>query len=117
MADMPLCMGNHANRSRRLCPVPQARRWMEDPVSESRMTDVTVVFLDGTFSSTAVGPMEVFRITGTLWNALTGIRPAPRFRVTTASADGRAVRCEGPIRIQPDAALSDIRKTDLIFLP
>ena len=25
------------------------------------MTDVTVLFLDGTFSSTAIGPMEVFR--------------------------------------------------------
>ena len=33
------------------------------------MTDVTVMFLDGTFSSTAVGPMEVFRHAGTLWNS------------------------------------------------
>jgi len=81
------------------------------------MTDVTVVFLDGTFSSTATGPLEVFRHTGTLWNFLTGSPGAPRFRVTTASADGRAVRCDGTVRIQPDAALSDIRKTDLIFIP
>ena len=81
------------------------------------MTDVTILFLDGTFSSTAAGPMEVFHHAGALWNHLTGSRPAPRFRVTTASVNGRAVRCDGPIQITPDAALNDIRKTDLIFIP
>jgi transcriptional regulator GlxA family with amidase domain len=81
------------------------------------MIDVTVLLLDGTFSSTAVGPMEVFHHAGTLWNFLTGTRGAPHFRVTTASADGRAVRCDGPVRIQPDAALSQVRKADLIFVP
>ena len=84
---------------------------------ETVMTDVTILLLDGTFSSTAVGPMEVFRHAGTLWNFLTGTRPVPRFRVTMASADGRAVRCDGPVSIRPDAALKAIRKTDLIFVP
>src|SRR5262252_4990148 len=82
-----------------------------------RVTEVTVLFLDETFSSTAAGPMEVFRHAGTLWNFLTGTPQVPRFRVTTASIDGRAVRCEGSIRIQPDTALTSIRKTDLIFIP
>ncbi len=81
------------------------------------MTEVTVLFLDETFSSTAIGPMEVFRHAGTLWNFLTGKRQVRRFRVTTASVDGHAVRCDGPIDIQPMAALKDIRGTDLIFIP
>ncbi len=81
------------------------------------MTDVTILFLDGTFSSTAIGPMEVFRHAGTLWGFLTGTRQLPHFRVTTASVDGRAVRCDGPIMIQPDVAITAIRKTDLIFIP
>jgi transcriptional regulator GlxA family with amidase domain len=81
------------------------------------MTEVTILFLDGTFSSTAVGPMEVFRHAGTLWGSLTGTCQVPRFRVTTASVDGGAVRCDGPIQIQPDTALTSIRKTDLIFIP
>ena len=81
------------------------------------MIDVTVLFLDGTFSSTAVGPMEVFKHAGTLWNMLTGKRQVPRFNVTAASAGGRAVNCDGPIRITPDASFSDIRHTDLIFVP
>jgi transcriptional regulator GlxA family with amidase domain len=81
------------------------------------ITDVTVLFLDGTFSSTATGPMEVFRHTGSLWNNFTGSRPVPHFRVTTASADGRAVHCDGPIQIQPAVALKAIHKTELIFIP
>ncbi len=79
--------------------------------------DVTVVFLDQTFSSTAIGPMEVFRHAGALWNFLTGTQPSPRFRVTTASAAGRPVCCDGRIRIQPDKSLAEVRRADLIFIP
>jgi transcriptional regulator GlxA family with amidase domain len=81
------------------------------------MIEVTVLFLDETFSSTAIGPMEVFKHAGALWNYLTGAKADPRFHVTTASADGRAVRCDGPIYIQPDTAITNIRKTELIFIP
>ncbi|HWC15709.1 MAG TPA: DJ-1/PfpI family protein, partial [Terriglobales bacterium] len=81
------------------------------------VTDITVLFLEETFSSTATGPMEVFRNAGTLWNYLMGTPQVPRFRVTTASVDGGAVRCEGAILVQPDKALTSIRKTDLIFIP
>jgi transcriptional regulator GlxA family with amidase domain len=81
------------------------------------MKDVTVLLLDGTFASTATGPMEVFRYAGKLWNLLTGGRPEPRFRVTLASCDGRAVQCDGGIEIKPQLALKDIRNTDLIFVP
>jgi transcriptional regulator GlxA family with amidase domain len=81
------------------------------------MKEITVLLLDQMFSSTAIGPMEVFRHAGSLWNILTGSRCAPSFHVTTASADGRPVRCDGEIQIQPNAALEDVRKTDLIFVP
>jgi transcriptional regulator GlxA family with amidase domain len=81
------------------------------------MIEVTVCFLDETFSSTAIGPMEVFRHAGELWNVLTGARPDPPFRVTTASVGGRPVNCDGGLRIQPQAALTAIRKSDLIFIP
>ena len=81
------------------------------------MIDVTVLFLDETFSSTAIGPMEVFRHAGELWNVLTGKKPDPPFRVTTASVGGKPVNCDGGLRIQTQAALTDIRKSDLIFIP
>jgi len=81
------------------------------------MTEVTVLLLDGTFASTAIGPMEVFRHAGVLWSFLTQQRPAPRFRVTTASADGRPVCCDGHIDVRPQASIVAIRKTDLVFVP
>src|ERR1700758_1708286 len=81
------------------------------------MIDVTILFLAETFPSTAIGPMEVFLHAGKLWNELTGRQPVPRFRVTTASVDGGAIQCDGPVQLKPVAALKDIRKTDLIFIP
>src|SRR5215471_14077850 len=101
MADVPLYICDYANRR----------------FGGAHVIDVTVVFLDGMFSSTAIAPMEVFRQAGVLWNSLTGTRPVARFRVTTASVDGRPVRCEGSVNIQPQTALSAIRKTDLVFIP
>lgn len=81
------------------------------------MINVTVLFVDDTFASTALGPMEVFRHTGALWNSLTGTKPAPRFRVTTASVGGRPISANGGIQIRPAIALSEVRNTDLIFIP
>lgn len=81
------------------------------------MIDVTVLLLDQSFSSTAVGPMEVFRYAGWLWNHLTGKPERPRFNVTTASADGREVLCAGPLYIRPMTSIQKVRKTDLIFVP
>jgi transcriptional regulator GlxA family with amidase domain len=85
--------------------------------NEAPLIEVTVLVLDGTFASTAIGPLEVFRHAGSLWNDLTGKRPVPRFRVTTASVGGRPVCCDGPLYIRPVAALTAIRKTELIFIP
>lgn len=81
------------------------------------MEEITVLFLDQMFASTAIGPMEIFRHAGSLWNVLTGTQTTPRFRVTTASADGSPVSCDGRIQVQPEVALKDIGETDLIFVP
>jgi transcriptional regulator GlxA family with amidase domain len=80
--------------------------------------EIAVLLLDQMFSSTAIGPMEVFRHAGSLWNLLTGQQAAvPRFRVTTASADGKPVNCDGGIQIRPNISLRDVGKVDLIFIP
>jgi transcriptional regulator GlxA family with amidase domain len=81
------------------------------------LKEITVLLLDQMFSSTAIGPMEVFRHAGSLWNALTGVKVEPAFRVITATADGGAVTCDGGIRIAPNIALKNVGKTDLIFVP
>jgi len=41
------------------------------------MIEITVLLLDQMFSSTAIGPMEVFRHAGSLWNILIGTQLTP----------------------------------------
>ena len=81
------------------------------------MIDVTVLFLEGSHASTSVGPLEVFRSAGVLWNLLTHEATRPAFRVRSASITGRLVHPEGPYAIQPDEALKDVKRTDLVFVP
>ena len=81
------------------------------------MIDVTVLFLNGGYVSTAVNAIEIFRSAGVIWNALGNGSPAPKFRVTTASPGGKTVTPDGPMRLTPDRALDDIGRSDLIFVP
>jgi transcriptional regulator GlxA family with amidase domain len=81
------------------------------------MIDVTVLLLDGGFLSTAIGPMEVFRCAGVLWNVLHGEAPCPRFRITAASADGGPARPDSHVSLTGRCALSEVRATDLVWVP
>lgn len=86
--------------------------------SESAMYDVTVVLLDDGYASTALLPIEIFHSAGALWRELRGEAPEPRFRVTTASLDGRPVRSPyGGLTMTPECAIGDIARTDLIIIP
>ena len=81
------------------------------------MLDVTVLLVDDGYASTAIGAIEVFQAAGVLWEQLSGGTPEPRFRVTTASVDGRSTAPSSPVKITPRHAIADTRKTDLIFVP
>ena len=81
------------------------------------LIDVTVVILEGGYSSTAIGPIEVFHSAGRLWNSLRGEPLQPRFRVRTASVDGKPVRTVCSIGLQPELSIAGIRRTDIVILP
>lgn len=81
------------------------------------MFEVVIVLPEQTFPSTAIGPMDVFTHVGSLWNFCNGEPLQPRFRVTTASANGGLVKCEGPVQLSPTMAIKDVRKADIIFIP
>ncbi len=80
------------------------------------MIDVTVLLLDGGFLSTAIGPMEVFRSAGVLWNVFAGEAPCARFRVSVASADGGIARPDALVGVSGSSALSELRP-DLVWVP
>jgi transcriptional regulator GlxA family with amidase domain len=80
------------------------------------LMDVTVVILEGGYASTAIAPIEIFHSAGVVWNWLHGDALQPRFRVRTASIDGRKVNAAGSLGLTPDCAINDIRHTDIIIV-
>jgi len=81
------------------------------------MIRVTVLLLDGGHASTAIGPLEVFRSAGVLWQQLRGEDARPRFEVRAVSPRGGPVRCEGGVGLAADGALRGVRRTDLVVVP
>lgn len=70
------------------------------------------------YPSPAIGPYEVFTSAGTLWQRIMNEPDSqPFFQVTTASVDGKPVEYLGGITIRPEKAISQVRKTDLVFVP
>ena len=81
------------------------------------MLDVTVVLMDDNYASTALGPIEVFHSAGSLWQALKGGVPDPRFRVTTASIDGAAVTSPYRVMLSAERAIRQVERADIIIVP
>jgi transcriptional regulator GlxA family with amidase domain len=81
------------------------------------MINVCVLLLDNSYATTAVLPAEVFHCAGLLWNAISGEAPKPRFRITTASLDGRAVSSPYAMRLSPQVRIADITETDVVIVP
>jgi transcriptional regulator GlxA family with amidase domain len=78
---------------------------------------VTILIPGFGYPSPVIGPYEVFTSAGVLWNSLRGEKLAAPFKVITASENGGPVPFVGGVTIKPDKALSQIRKTDLIYVP
>src|SRR5437762_10998438 len=81
------------------------------------MIDVTVVLLHGGLPSTSLAPLEIFSCAGTLWSLIMGTEADPRFRVRTATFDGRKTENMVPVTLEPTVSLADVRHTDLIVIP
>ena len=84
--------------------------------SDDGLLNVTVVLLQDVYSSTAIAPIEIFHSAGVVWNWLHGEAVRPRFRVRTASIDGRKVSAAGSLGLIPDCAINDIKQTDIIIV-
>ena len=81
------------------------------------MLHVVVLFLNGGCASTAILPTEIFRSAGVFWNLLNGTATEPRFRVTTASVDGRPAVMDHLVSITPACSADEVERPDLIFVP
>lgn len=78
--------------------------------------EVTIAILDNGFTSTAIGPMEVFYSAGRLMQTLLGEPEQPRFNVRMASIDGKPVTSVYGIALVPNCALEDREQADLVLI-
>lgn len=78
--------------------------------------DIAIVILDNGFTSTAIGPMEVFYSAGRLMQLLLGEPERPRFNVRMASVDGKPVTSVYGISLVPNCALKDVEQADLVLI-
>jgi transcriptional regulator GlxA family with amidase domain len=84
----------------------------------ARKLEVCVVLLDDGYASTSLMPIEVFHSAGALWRELKGECPEPRFRVTTATVDGRAARSPyGGMSITPETSIAEVKHADIVIVP
>ena len=81
------------------------------------MIDVTVVLLEGSLPSTSMVPLEIFASAGLLWSMLMGTPVDPRFRVRTASIDGKKTQNFVPVTLEPSTSIAEVGHTDLIVIP
>lgn len=82
------------------------------------MFNVTVILFDDGYASTALMPIEIFHSAGALWRELQGECPEPRFKVTTASLDGKAVKSPyAGLQLTPEGGIDDIERTDIVIVP
>jgi transcriptional regulator GlxA family with amidase domain len=81
------------------------------------LIDVTVVLLEGGMPSTSLVPLEIFACAGVLFPMMVGAPAEPRFRVRTASFDGKKTQNFVPVAVEPSMSLAQVKKTDLIIIP
>ena len=81
------------------------------------MIDVTVLLLEDSLPSTSMVPLEIFACAGSLWGTLMGTPSEPRFRVRTATVDGKKTRNLVPVTLEPSVSIAKVGRTDLIVVP
>lgn len=77
---------------------------------------VTVLALENAMSSTATGPLDIFSLTGILWNKICSLPLQPYFDAKLVSVDGKKVTCLNQTELKPHCGINDVKKTDLIII-
>ena len=80
--------------------------------------DTVIIAVPESAGSAVYGMVDVLRATGNVWQTLTRTPPAPPpFRVRIASTARTRFRCGHDIPIEPDAAIHDLERADIVVVP
>ncbi len=78
--------------------------------------NIAILAMDDSVATTITGPMDVFSMTGVLYESLQGKSPVPHFNVQIVTTDGNPVRCYNSLLITPHCSIESC-KPDLIVIP
>jgi transcriptional regulator GlxA family with amidase domain len=80
--------------------------------------ETVIIAVPESAGSAVYGMVDVLSATGSVWQTLTRTPSAPPpFQVRVASTTGERFRCGYNIPIEPDAAIQDIDRADIVILP
>jgi transcriptional regulator GlxA family with amidase domain len=81
-----------------------------------RPRNIVILALNDSVATNITGPMDVFSMTGVLYERLQGKPPVHHFNVQIATSDGNPVRCFNNLLITPHCPM-DACRPDLIVIP
>ncbi len=81
------------------------------------MTTLTFIAEHGCLSSAISGSVDAFSIANLLWQFMEKGKDKALFKTEVVTIDGKQITANGNIVIQPDKAIFDIKKTDMIIIP
>jgi transcriptional regulator GlxA family with amidase domain len=80
--------------------------------------DTAIVAVPESAGSALYGMVDVLSATGSVWQTLTRATPAAaRFRVQVVSVSGERFRCGYGVPVEPQAAIHEIDRADIVILP
>src|SRR5688500_8134538 len=85
---------------------------------DSTALETAIVAVPETAGSALYGMVDVLSVTGNVWQTLTRTAPmtAP-FRVRVVSVARDRFRCGNGVPVDPDAAIQEISRADIVILP
>lgn len=81
------------------------------------MADIVVLAEKGCVSSGIAGTLDAFSVANMWWLAMGEGNGQPLFKPAIVTVDGKPVRENNGIELQPEMAIDQVEKTDLIMVP
>ena len=87
-------------------------------MSDATPLETAIVAVPETAGSALYGMLDVLSVTGNVWQTLTRTAPmAAPFRVRVVSVARDRFRCGNGVPVEPDAAIHEINRADIVILP
>lgn len=93
----------------------QANNVMQNKII--RPLNIAILALNNSIATTITGPMDVFSMTGILYEKLKNKPPVQYFNVQIVTPDGNPVRCYNNLLITPHCSIKECNRADLVIIP